>query len=394
MTAICTGADLRILRNSSWGSHTVLMCGGEGEVMAPSATTFSREATHAADDAVVRTQPAAEGGRPASSGGSPGFSRRALLGAGALGAVAWTVNRSTGLVGWLASIDAADAASATPPATASTSGSIASTASTASTGLVAPGTSAELVFTPASASRAFSGLLVRPATDQRRTAIVLVHGGGATGGSKDDSVAWSDWYHDHGYLTFSIDYRLVDPATDTGIYPIPEQNVKAAVQYLRMHADELGVDRIVVQGHSAGARLGGILATTADLPAFSGREVWDGVSDRIDGMIGFYGYYDGVQYQEAAYYGLDGSVPSTAVSTRRASRATGPIYLLHGESDTIVGVDRTQAFADALDAAGADVTVELVAGADHGYDGYGGPALTALGLAAAARLDAWLDRTV
>lgn len=361
--------------------------------MAHSAATLKPDRSDLTDDAAMRTRQRDEGGGPTRSGGSPRLSRRALLGAGALGATAWTLNRSTGLLGWLSSIDAADASTA--PSTASTTTTAAGTPDVAAAtvpDLVAPGASAELVFTPATASRPFRGLLVRPAADQATTAIVLVHGGGATGGSKADSAAWSDWYRDHGYLTFSIDYRLVDPATDTGIYPIPEQNVKAAVQYLRMHAAELGIDRIVVQGHSAGARLGGILATTADLPAFAGREVWDDVSDRIDGMIGFYGYYDGVQYQETAYYGLDGSEPSTAVSTHRARQATGPVYLLHGESDSIVGVNRTQAFADALGAVGADVTLELVPGAEHGYDGYGSPNLTVLGLAAAARLEDWLDR--
>ncbi|MGZ4729181.1 MAG: alpha/beta hydrolase [Acidimicrobiales bacterium] len=342
--------------------------------------------------------------------GSPRrLSRRALLGAGALGATAWTVNRSTGLLGWLSGIDAAGASSSASTAPSATTGADPATTSTTAMGgataaadagttsvapLVAPGAAAELVFTPPRATRAFSGLLVRPGADQRSTAIVLVHGGGATGGSQSDSVAWSDWYRDHGYLTFSIDYRLVDPAVDTGIYPIPEQNTKAAVQYLRMHAADLGIDRVVVQGHSAGARLGGIVATTSDLPAFAGREVWSGVSDRIDGFIGFYGYYDGVQYEPVAYYGGTGVAPSTAVSTGRAPRATGPVYLLHGDADSIVGVNRTHAFADALEAAGADVVLEVVPGADHAYDGYGSSALTPIGLETASRLAAWLERTI
>jgi acetyl esterase/lipase len=261
-------------------------------------------------------------------GRSSRLSRRALLGASAVGAAAWTVNRSTGLIGWLSTLDTAGASSTPATATSSTattspttvaSAALASSPAVSAVSELAPsGAATQLVYTPPTASRAFGGLLVRPASTQRPTAIVLVHGGGATGGSQADSASWSDWYRDHGYLTFSIDYRLVDPATDTGIYPIPEQNVKAAVQYLRQHADELGIERIVVQGHSAGARLAGIAATTADLPAFSGREVWDGVSDRIEAMIGFYGYYDGAQYQDVAYYGGDGSAP------RPRCRPAGP----------------------------------------------------------------------
>ena len=327
-------------------------------------------------------------------------SRRALLGVGVFGATAWTVNRSTGLLGWLSHVDAADASSsdaATAVAPATTAApALVGAAQVGATSpeaevLVAPGESRQLVFTPAGATRAFSGLLGRPAADQRTTAVILVHGGGATGGGQADCVAWGAWYRDHGYLTFAIDYRLADPLVDHGIYPIPEQNTKAAIQYLRMHAEELGIERIVVQGHSAGARLGAIAATTADLPAFAGREVWTGVSDGIDAFIGFYGYYDGVQYEPTAYYGGTGAAPSTAVSTKRATRVTGPVYLLHGEADWIVGANRSQAFADALDAAGADVTLEIVPGADHGYDGYATPALTPIGLQTAPRVAAWLE---
>ena len=263
------------------------------------------------------------------------LSRRALLGAGAVGATAWTVNRSTGLLGWLSGIDPADASSSSSASSAlDRAGSRRVDPSTTSSDR-GGGHGGRRHLRPRWSRRASrpswcsrrrrprppsAGCSCDRPTDQRTTAIVLVHGGGATGGSQADCASWSDWYRDHGYLTFSIDYRLVDPAIDHGIYPIPEQNTKAAVQYLRMHADELGIDRIVVQGHSAGARLGGILATTSDLPAFSGREVWPDVSDRIDGLIGFYGYYDGIQYEPVAYYGGSGVAPSTAVSTRRAAR--------------------------------------------------------------------------
>ena len=328
--------------------------------------------------------------------------RRALLGVGLLGVTAWTVDRS-GALSRLSRIDSADASS---PTGASATGSAATAAESetdvaapvdgtevAASGeaLVAPGASRLVVYTPSTATRAFSGMLVRPPTDQRSTAVVLVHGGGATGGGRADCDPWAAWYRDHGYLTFAIDYRLVDPLVDHGIYPIPEQNTKAAVQFLRLHATELGIERIVVQGHSAGARLGGIAVTTPDLPAFDGREVWTGVSDRIDGLIGFYGYYDGGQYEPVAYYGGSGSAPSTSVSTRRAAKASGPIYLLHGEADGIVGVNRTQAFADALRAAAAPVVLEVVPGQNHGYDGYGTAALTPIGLQTADRLAAWIE---
>ena len=58
------------------------------------------------------------------------------------------------------------------------------------------------------------------------------------------------------------------------------------------------------------------------------------------------------------------------------------------------GSSRSQDFAAALEAAGADVVLEIVPGADHGYDGYAGAALTPIGLETADRLTTWLTDEV
>jgi hypothetical protein len=183
------------------------------------------------------------------------------------------------------------------------------------------GASKELVFTPARASTVLSGRSCdRPPTSARpRSSCARRRGDGRLVGRQH---LVERLVPRPGYLTFSIDYRLVDPATDHGIYPIPEQNTKAAVQPAdarrgARHRPHRGA------GPLAGARLGGILATTADLPAFSGREVWPDVSDRsrVHRVLRL---HDGIQYQPVAYYGGTGVPPSTAVSNRRVARSAGP----------------------------------------------------------------------
>lgn len=105
----------------------------------------------------------------------------------------------------------------------------------------------------------------RPTGDtvQARPAIVWIHGGGFTGGSRTstDMVALARLFARKGYVTVSISYRL----SPVGCFPPgPEclQGIKdaqhdaqAAVRFLRANADTYDVDpnRIAAAGSSAGA---------------------------------------------------------------------------------------------------------------------------------------------
>ena len=69
---------------------------------------------------------------------------------------------------------------------------------------------------------------------------------------------WSNRLNTEGYVTFAVDYHLFSEGVGSPVFPLPEQNIKAAVQYLRGTANALGIrnDHIVVEGFSSGARLG------------------------------------------------------------------------------------------------------------------------------------------
>lgn len=71
-----------------------------------------------------------------------------------------------------------------------------------------------------------------------------------------------------GFVTGIVAYRLSTEAK----YPAAINDCKAAVRYLRAHAQELKIDpeRIGVMGGSAGGHLTGLLATTNGLPEFEG----------------------------------------------------------------------------------------------------------------------------
>ncbi|HUF84908.1 MAG TPA: alpha/beta hydrolase [Acidimicrobiia bacterium] len=235
----------------------------------------------------------------------------------------------------------------------------------------------------------------------RTTAIVLVHGGDGTRGSRRQMRAWAASYADAGYITLSIDHFLFEDETPPPVFPIPERDVKAAVQYLRLHAADLGIDpeRIVVQGFGAGAQLGGVAYTTGDDAGFAGEGLYDdGTSDVANAFIGFYGIYDGMHADPDQYCGgPDGSGDADVQacydlgdSVSLAAAASGPALLVHGDADTTVPPAQTTAFGEALVAAGIDATVAIVPGADHNFDRKRG-ALTPEGEAAFAEILGWLE---
>jgi acetyl esterase/lipase len=248
-----------------------------------------------------------------------------------------------------------------------------------------------VTYTPPTASAPQLATLCVPASLESQTAVVLVHGGGGYGGSRHDLTAWQDHYGEQGVVTLSIDYALFDEASGAGRYPLPEQNTKAAVQYVRIRSAELGVEDVVIQGHSAGARLAAFVATTAGDTPFLGPELWLGVSDAVDGFVGLYGYYDGFQYFADSYFG---TAADPLTPTDRAGQATGPALLIHGEDDALVTADQSSSFAAQLRAEDQSVQLSVVAQAGHGFDGYGQPTLSPEGEQVAHLIEAWLEQEV
>lgn len=205
--------------------------------------------------------------------------------------------------------------------------------------------------------------------------MILVHGGSDVTGKKQ-MRAWADFYAQHGYSTFAIDYFVPTASTPPPVYPKPETNVKAAVQYMREHAGALALDpdRIVVEGFSSGAALGAQALVTPNDPFFGGPSHYPNVSDATAGFVGFSGLYDGTQHDPVQYFGgpPDSSDPQVkeryakADSIAQAAAATGPVLLYAAEDGAAAGQSATQ-FRDALQSSGKDATL-MAAPAAAGFD--------------------------
>jgi acetyl esterase/lipase len=108
-------------------------------------------------------------------------------------------------------------------------------------------------------------------------AVIAVHGGSWSGGTKDwmEAISWQLALA--GFVTFSIDYRL----GPTYLYPAPVDDVRAAIAWAEANAGSFKVDpsRLAVLGTSAG----GTLALLAALTGSNVKAVvsWSGATDLV-----------------------------------------------------------------------------------------------------------------
>ena len=81
---------------------------------------------------------------------------------------------------------------------------------------------------------------------EKRTATIHLHGGGFTGGNKEQLSERILPYARAGYTAISADYRL----TSQGSWPAMIEDVKAAIRWTRANAARLGIEpgRIIVVG--------------------------------------------------------------------------------------------------------------------------------------------------
>ncbi len=103
-----------------------------------------------------------------------------------------------------------------------------------------------------------------------RPAILIIHGGGWSAGSKNDFVyrALMIDYALKGYVVCNMNYRLVQEA------PLPAciEDVRAAIRWMKDNAASLGIDsaRIGTYGHSAGGHLSLMAGLTGGVACAAG----------------------------------------------------------------------------------------------------------------------------
>jgi acetyl esterase/lipase len=220
----------------------------------------------------------------------------------------------------------------------------------------------------------------RPESQRLLPAVVYLHGGGWRLGARDmTSPAFRDWEPGllarvaaAGFAVVCPDYRLSGEAR----FPAQPDDVHRVLDWVAERGPEHGIDpdRILLWGDSAGGHLATLAALRgASRPGIRGVVAWYPVTD-LAGIqadadaIGGEPHNTADARETALLGGLISDLPDLAADASpvtHAAAATAPFFLAHGTADLGVPFTQSLRLRDALVAAGKEVTLYPVAGANH-----------------------------
>ena len=209
--------------------------------------------------------------------------------------------------------------------------------------------------------------------------IVWIHGGSWKSGSKDFCPI--AFMAHKGLAIVSLDYRLSTVAT----YPAQLHDCKGAIRWLRANAAkyQLDPDRLGIFGASAGGHLAALLATTGTVKQLEGNVGGNlEYSSDVQAVCAFYPPTDldklvtNPEWRRSPISDigrlLGGPLndnlqkAATANPINYISPKTAPIFLLHGDRDTLVPISQSEILYNALQKAGVASEFAIVKGKGHG----------------------------
>jgi acetyl esterase/lipase len=191
-----------------------------------------------------------------------------------------------------------------------------------------------------------------------------------------------------GLAVATIDYRLALEAP----FPAQLHDAKAAIRYLRAHANELGIstDRIGVWGESAGGHLAALVGLTGHRADLEGGIGVVGPSSDVDVVVDWYGVADFTTMprmtppphiaaklepamhtppEDSLVAGLDDAARADASPITHVTPDAAPFLLVHGTTDWLVPYAQSEQLHAALTAAGVESRLVPVEGAEHIFNG-------------------------
>ncbi|WP_164101835.1 alpha/beta hydrolase [Candidatus Laterigemmans baculatus] len=219
-------------------------------------------------------------------------------------------------------------------------------------------------------------LYLPPASDAaaRYPGIVIIHGGGWSGGDKGASREQNigTTLAQNGYVCISINY-LLQPRSGPPIWPQNLHDCKVAVQWLRANADRLQIDpeNIGVIGGSAGGHLAAMVGVTGPESGLDPSEPYPNISCRVQAVIDMYGPMARVDHRVRRLIGKScEEAPELCRQITPLSHldpADPPVLILHGTADTTVAVSDSEDFAAALQEAGVEHQLIIIPDAPHTF---------------------------
>ncbi len=207
-------------------------------------------------------------------------------------------------------------------------------------------------------------------------AIVVIHGGGWVGGSKDEYRPLAQAFAQQGYVAVTVSYRLAPKHK----FPAPIEDAKCAVRWLRANAArcQLDPERVGAVGISAGAHLALLLGLTEPADGLEGQGGNPGQSSRVQVVVNCMGPTDlarpgWLPTTDKVIADLMGGSRETIPAAYRAAspvsyvrRGAPPVLTIHGTTDLIVPYEQARLLHAALDRVGATSRLEPLPGKGHG----------------------------
>ena len=210
--------------------------------------------------------------------------------------------------------------------------------------------------------------------------IFWIHGGAWKMGTKKDIEPGILRQLDRGFAIASVEYSLSGEAK----WPTQIHELKAAVRYLRSHAQALSInpDCIIAAGMSAGGHLASMLGVTSGTSQLEGTLGCADQQSHVQGVVSWYGPSDllrmgdlGVMDHNKANSPesqlIGAPIQTVPVQTQTANPMqyvhpdVPPFYLAHGTWDRFVNPNQSALLAECLRSNGTEVTYIPMPGYVH-----------------------------
>lgn len=204
--------------------------------------------------------------------------------------------------------------------------------------------------------------------------LIYIHGGGWTGGTKEQSSLAFLPFLQMGWNVVNVEYRLAR----VSLAPAAVEDCLCALRWVYRNAKQYNIDtnRLVVTGGSAGSHLA---LTTGMIPPSVGLDrQCPGTEDlKVAAIINWYGITDVVDLLDGPNmktYAVTwlGSMPNREEIAKRVSpltyvrRGLPPVITIHGDADPTVPYTHGTRLRDALTKVGVPNKLVTVPGGRHG----------------------------
>ena len=212
-----------------------------------------------------------------------------------------------------------------------------------------------------------------PRPGEKRPGIVIIHGGGWTGGDKGAKreINIGSTLASHGYVCASINYALATRGHPT--WPTNLHDCKRAVRWLRENAEKYRIDpeHIGAIGGSAGGHLTAMLALTGPEDGLDPADD-PGLSCRVQAAVPMYPHMAASMDRDHVMLpGTRSEVPDLyrrATPINYVTKDDPPMLILHGTADTTTPLSQSVRLATKLEEVGVEHQLVILQGAKHSFD--------------------------